>query len=105
MLTIRLAADLPRRLLWLLLSFASLLALCTAVAAQSRDPASVGQWSNTEQWPYLAVHGHMLTNGKVLFWPQFEQGDIPEIYDPIANTFTRNARRFQHLLLGSYHSF
>jgi hypothetical protein len=88
MLTIPLAADLPRRLLWLLLSLASLLALCAGVAAQSRDPAAVGQWSNTEQWPYLAVHGHMLTNGKVLFWPQFSQGDIPEIYDPIANTFT-----------------
>jgi hypothetical protein len=30
----------------------------------------------------------MLANGKVLFWPQFDQGDTPELYDPIANTFT-----------------
>lgn len=70
---------------WLMLA---LLALCGTLSAQSNAPSSVGQWSDSEKWPNLAVHGHLLTNGKVLFWPQFDQGDTPELYDPIANTFT-----------------
>jgi Domain of unknown function (DUF1929)/IPT/TIG domain/Kelch motif len=86
MLTMR-SFDVRRRQLWRLLILAAPLALCGVLSAQSNDPSSVGQWSTTEQWPNLAVHGHMLTNGKVLFWPQFAQGDTPEIYDPIANTF------------------
>ena len=87
MLTMRLF-DVRRRQLWRLLILAAPLALCAGLSAQSNDPSSVGQWSTTEQWPHLAVHGHLLTNGKVLFWPQFAQGDIPAIYDPIANTFS-----------------
>ncbi len=76
-----------RNLLWHWLILA-LLALCGTLSAQSSDPSSVGQWSTTQTWPNLAVHGHVLTNGKVLFWPQFDRGDTPELYDPIANRFT-----------------
>ena len=80
--------DVRRKLLWHSLILAALLALSAGLLAQSSNPSTSGQWSSTENWPHLAVHGHVLTDGKVLFWPQFDQGDIPEIYDPVANTFT-----------------
>ncbi len=77
-----------RRLLWSVLRIASLLVLCGGLAAQSSDPSVAGQWSTTKKWPRLAVHAHMLANGKVLIWPAFAQGDNPTFFDPIANTFT-----------------
>jgi hypothetical protein len=78
----------PRKVLRHLPVLVALLALSGGMLAQSLPPANIGQWSTTETWPSLAVHAHLLTNGKVLFWPQFDQGDTPEIFDPIANTFT-----------------
>jgi hypothetical protein len=78
----------PRKVLRYLPILVALLTLSASLVAQSLPPANIGQWSTTETWPSLAVHAHLLTNGKVLYWPQFDQGDNPEIYDPIANTFT-----------------
>jgi hypothetical protein len=57
------------------------------MTAQSA-PSSVGQWSKPTKWPQTAAHAHLLANGKVLFWPT---GDTPEIYDPVAQTFTAAA--------------
>jgi hypothetical protein len=88
MFTMQMAANVPRKLLRCLLGLASLLALGGGLCAQSHEPSAVGQWSTPEKWPHLAVHAHALTNGKVLFWPQFDRGDMPEIYDPIADKFT-----------------
>jgi hypothetical protein len=34
-------------------------------------------------WPWMAVHAHMLPTGKVLYWPQFNNGDNPTLWDPI----------------------
>jgi hypothetical protein len=77
----------PKRL-WPLLTVTGLLLLLHgSLLAQSTQPSAVGQWSTTERWPKLAVHAHMLANGKVLFWPSFAQGDNPTFYDPVANTF------------------
>jgi Domain of unknown function (DUF1929)/IPT/TIG domain/Kelch motif len=72
-----------RKLFWALLGIASL-TLCGEVTAQSA-PSSVGQWSKPSKWPQTAAHAHLLANGKVLFWPT---GDTPQIYDPVAGTFT-----------------
>src|SRR5262245_24434939 len=36
--------------------------------AQSTDPAVVGQWSALQNWPDVAVHSSLLSDGKVLFW-------------------------------------
>src|ERR1700730_6641254 len=87
MFTIRLF-DVLRKLLRYLLILAAGLSLSGGLSAQSGGPSTIGEWSTPQKWPNLAVHAHLLTNGKVLFWPQFAQGDIPTIYDPMANTFT-----------------
>jgi galactose oxidase len=39
-------------------------------------------------WPYKAVHAHMLPTGKVLWWPAFDNGDNPTLWDPSTNTNT-----------------
>jgi galactose oxidase len=50
--------------------------------------AAVGEWSAPAPWPIVALHLHLLFNGKVLAWGKF--GD-PYIWDPATNTFTAKA--------------
>jgi galactose oxidase len=68
---------------------------CIAVAhfiavssATAQDPAIVGQFSPAMTWPYKAVHAHLLPTGKVLWWPSFDNGDNPTLWDPSTNTNT-----------------
>ena len=64
-------------------------ALFIAVSsAKAQDPATVGQFSSVMTWPYKAVHAHLLPTGKVLWWPSFDNGDNPTLWDPSANTNT-----------------
>ena len=68
---------------------------CVAVAhfiavssASAQDPATVGQFSSVTTWPYKATHAHLLPTGKVLWWPSFDAGDNPTLWDPSTNTNT-----------------
>jgi hypothetical protein len=51
-------------------SLAACLALLLAPLrlAAADDPAQVGQWSDVFPWPVVAIHAHLLPNGKVLSW-------------------------------------
>ena len=58
------------------------------VGSPSLDVAgspTVGEWSPPAPWPIVAVHLHLLFDGKVLAWGKF--GD-PYVWDPATNTFT-----------------
>jgi Ca2+-binding RTX toxin-like protein len=48
-------------------------------------PELTGQWGSVINWPHVAVHSHLLPNGKVMTWPY---SDDPRLWDPITNTFT-----------------
>src|SRR6185437_17006663 len=62
--------------------------------------ASMGQWTDTLPWPIVAIHSHLLPNGKVLTWgrehpdrdgyavPPGKHKGIPNIWDPVTGTFT-----------------
>jgi galactose oxidase len=64
-------------------------ALLNAVwSASGQDPAIVGQFSPVMTWPYGAVHAHLLPTGRVLWWPAFDNGDNPTLWDPSTNTNT-----------------
>ena len=67
---------------------ASLALLLVFSAASAQDPATVGQFSSVMTWPYMAVHAHLLPTGKVIWWPQFSQGDNPTLWDPSTKTNT-----------------
>lgn len=47
--------------------------------------STVGEWSVPEPWPIVAVHLHLLFDGKVLAWGKF---GYPYVWDPAADTFT-----------------
>ncbi|MGH8591679.1 MAG: hypothetical protein ACREXX_20885, partial [Gammaproteobacteria bacterium] len=32
------------------------------------DPGQIGEWSAVLDWPLMAIHAHVLPNGKVLAW-------------------------------------
>ena len=61
--------------------FGGFLSLVSSVSV-AQDPATVGQWSSVMSWPYKAVHAHVLPTGKVIWWPPFDQGDNPTLWDP-----------------------
>ena len=46
---------------------------------------TAGEWTAPAPWPIVAVHLHLLLDGKVLAWGKF--GD-PYVWNPAANTFT-----------------
>src|SRR6266513_2890513 len=62
--------------------------LLVSSSALAQDLATVGQWSAVMSWPYLAVHAHVLPTGKVLWWPSFNLGDNPQLWDPTTNMLT-----------------
>src|SRR5438874_2592761 len=66
--------------------------LILASSAPAQDPATVGQWSAVTSWPYLAIHAHVLPNGKVMWWPGFTNGDNPTLWDPSTGTNTPLAK-------------
>ena len=53
-----------------------------APRSPSRGSSTAGQWSAPVAWPIVAVHMHLLSNGKVLAWGKF--GD-PYECDPATN--------------------
>src|SRR6266498_755338 len=63
-----------------------------ASSASAQDPATVGQFSPVMTWPYKAVHAHVLPTGKVLWWPSYNLGDHPTLWDPSTNTNTPAAQ-------------
>jgi galactose oxidase len=60
------------------------------------DPSEVGRWDPPFQLPNVAIHTHLLPNGKVLFWGRRDQptGTLdehvctPQICDPATRTTT-----------------
>jgi len=66
---------------------ASVLGAASA-AAQTDDPAVVGRWSALKSWPIPAVHTQLLPTGKVMFYPEYDHGDDPRLWDPVTDTLT-----------------
>lgn len=89
-----------------------ILVCSTSLFAQA-GRATQGEWSAVETWPNVAIHAHLLPNGKVLFWGRRETGEglddsdtsIPIIWDPEANTFVKTADTPGYNLFCSGHTF
>jgi hypothetical protein len=61
-------------------------ASCPPPASTVPEPmASQGQWSAPFSWPVVAVHLHLLPDGRVLSWGRI--GD-PQLWDPATGLFT-----------------
>lgn len=64
------------------------LAVWASISVAQAQPASLGQWTPVQQWPYSAVHTHLLPTGKVMFFSEFADGDTPTLWDPATNALT-----------------
>jgi hypothetical protein len=53
-----------------------------SVPSESR--ADLGEWTAPFPWPVVAVHLHLLPDGRVLSWGRIGQ---PQVYDPAEGTF------------------
>jgi galactose oxidase len=80
---------------------AAALALAGGAPPASAQPEVKGQWGPVMDWPNVAIHVHVLPNGKVLFWGRREwtadgtpkesldvHDCTPRVWDPQANTFS-----------------
>ncbi|WP_084285447.1 LamG-like jellyroll fold domain-containing protein [Solirubrobacter soli] len=55
---------------------------------QPPSPSTVGSWTPPVNWPLVAVHASMLSNGKVAMWDAFGAAMGSErIWDPATGTF------------------
>src|SRR5580704_2086600 len=71
---------------------------CTTVRVptESVTPARQGQWGEVFYLPNVAIHTHVLPNGKVLFWGRRDKPDgsmdenecTPFLWDPEERTFS-----------------
>lgn len=65
--------------------------------AQSTDPDILGQWSATKDWGFVAIHAHVLPDGKVLTWGRdWDENQVDgkstqaRVWDPLSDTFVNN---------------
>ena len=70
--------------------------------ASAQNPDTIGQFSPVMSWPWIAVHAHLLPTGKVLYWPQFNLGDNPTLWDPSTNTNTAGTHAGANIFCSSH---
>jgi galactose oxidase len=59
--------------------------LIAVLSASAQTPDVAGQFSSVTTWPYKSIHAQLLPTGKVLWWPGFDLGDNPTLWDPETN--------------------
>ena len=60
-----------------------------ALPARAQTPAEVGQWSSVMSWPLSATHTSLQPDGRVMFFGEFDEGNLPpRRWDPATNTLT-----------------
>ena len=59
------------------------------VANPGADPAQVGRWAAPATMPIIPVHTSMLPNGKLLIFDTDTATWNPQVWDPVAGTFTQ----------------
>jgi hypothetical protein len=85
-------------------SSAGITATASSTVTVGSGAQPTGNWTSVQTWPFLAVHTHLLPNGKVLFWPSYSNGSRPTRWDPVANTFSATAPAAYNLFCAG-HSF
>lgn len=75
-------------------TMAALTSMPVRLPADPPDPAlaKTGQWGQPFPWRNVAIHLHVLPNGKLLYWSRREPGQgldphdcVPRLWDPTAN--------------------
>lgn len=82
------------------IGFVLLMLLAVAPAGLAQGPREqVGEWSDVIPWQNIAIHTHVLPNGKVMYWSRREPNEtlnakdtIPRLWDPITGQFSDLAK-------------
>jgi hypothetical protein len=64
---------------------------CAALTfpVRAQTPETVGQWSSVMTWPVSATHAHLQPDGRVMFFGEFAEGDLPpRRWEPTTNAVT-----------------
>lgn len=81
----------PSRLRRILCILPPVLCLALAGTLAAQPPAEIGEWSKTFDWPVVAIHTHLLPNGKVISWQRKDTVLTTETYvwDPQTGKFEK----------------
>jgi hypothetical protein len=63
---------------------ANLETICPLPPSTAEPQATVGEWTSSFSWPVVAVHLHLLPNGRVLSWGRVGE---PTVWDPTTGDF------------------
>lgn len=74
-----------------------------AAGVAGADP-QVGAWTSPERWPISATHSSLLATGQVLVFGEFENGDMPHLFDPATGGLTALDKAGYNIFCGG-HSF
>ena len=81
-------------------SLIAIAALRWPLGAQTAPPPSAaGQWSGVMSWPAVAVHTHLLKNGKVMTW---ESGATATVWNPADGLFMPAPNTFTDILCSGH---
>ena len=68
------------------LSFFLVVLCLNVLCPNSQAQTYMGQWGPLINFPFEVTHAHLLPNGKVLMWPPYNNGDNPELWDPLTGS-------------------
>jgi len=59
--------------------------ISNSIAVSQPSEATTGRWSSVQSWPIVALHLHLLPDGRVLAWGR---SGTPQVWDPATGGFT-----------------
>jgi hypothetical protein len=66
---------------------------------------AAGRWSGVKCWPFVAIHGQVLADGRVMLWPRGEAGspgDYARVWDPATDEITPVAHAGFNIFCGGH---
>ncbi len=74
---------------WVLMAGLVMGAVLAGPARAQTAPSDIGVWSSVMTWPLSATHANLQPDGKVMFFGEFAEGDLPpRRWDPATNAVT-----------------
>ena len=91
----------PENFKWMVHLWIGLFLLIRPGPAMGEDPAVAGRWSQLQSWPIVAMHAHLLPNGKVQIW-DFDTGHF--LWDLVKGGFQPVPNPGYHMMCGGHTS-
>ena len=55
--------------------------------ATASNPAQSGLWSGILDWPLVAIHMSLMSDGRIMAWDKMNLNPDPQVWDPVTSSF------------------